>query len=87
MFHLVVTLCEGERTPRMVITLDKYLILTITSHNTFKVNKTNIRYCQILRTLDTSNHYKVVVLPSVIAVHNEKWVFQLKGVSVEWYQP
>ncbi len=85
MFHLVVTLCEGERTPKMVITLNKYLILTITSHKTFKVNKTKIHYCQVLKTFDTLNHYKVGVVPSVIVMHNEKCVFQLKGVLVECY--
>jgi hypothetical protein len=87
MFHLVVTLCEGEMTPRMVITLNKYPILTIASHNTFKVNKMKIHYCQVLRTSDTLNHYKVGVVPNVIVMHNEKWVFQLEGVLVEWYRP
>lgn len=69
----------------MVITLNKYSILTITSHNTFKVNEMKICYCQVLITSNTLSHYKVGVVPSVIVVHNEKWVFQLKGVLAKWY--
>jgi hypothetical protein len=87
MFHLVVTLCEHERTPRMVITLNKYSIWTIASHNTFKVNEMKIHYCQVLKTSDTLNHHKVGVVPNVIVVHNEKWVSKLKGVLAKWYRP
>jgi hypothetical protein len=45
MFRLTTTLCEGERTPRMVTTLDTDPTSSMVSHGTISVN-----YVKIFKT-------------------------------------
>jgi hypothetical protein len=91
-FHLVDTLCENGVTPYVVVRSKDTFVPPIIPHLVFKANHTikvfkvqleswhvivaKLHDLPMWPTIDQTN-----VIPSVVFVHNEKGMFQLKGAS------
>jgi hypothetical protein len=95
---LVATSCESGETLNVVVRWDEIFAVTIVTQHVFKVDCTKVckvhleswhaavamvKFHDLLTwpTIDQAN-----VVPSVVVIHNEKKVFQLKGAWACQYQ-
>ncbi len=92
-FHLADTLCESGATPNVVVRLKDTFVPPIIPHLVSKGNRTmevfkvqleswhavvaKLHDLPTWPTIDQTN-----VIPSVVFMHNEEGIFQLRGASV-----